>query len=685
MMMMRAWLTCLLLASLPAIADEGMWTYNSFPSAQVGKSYGFPPSQHWLDKVRLGSARLAQGCSASFVSANGLVMTNHHCAHRCIEQLSKAGKDFVKDGFLAPSMKAEAMCPEMEVNQLVDISDVTARIRTATKGKTGAAFNDAQKAEESVIREQCATDKTVRCDIVTLYSGGVYNLYKYKRYQDVRLVFAPEFAIAFFGGDPDNFMFPRYDLDAAFLRVYENGKPVAMTSFLPFAKSAAKDGDLVFVSGHPGRTSRNETVAQLRFERDVSLPMRLLRTAELRGVLTEYANRGAEQKRHSNAALFYVENSYKARQGYWSALVEGSLLAGKEADEKKLASKAKDKKAVASALKNITQATTEMRRLYLPYLQLEAGWAFYGDVFPLARSLIRAAAEKALPNDKRLKGFTDADMPALEQSLFSEAPVYPEFEVTKLTFGLTKLREQLGADHPVVKKVLGSKSPATLAAELMKTKLVDVKERKRIYAGGQAAIDASQDPMIVLAKLIDADARAIRKEMEDKVDSVEEKEAEVLAKARFDAFGTSVYPDATFSLRLSYGAVKGWDDNGVAVPALTTMAGAFDRHTGEDPYRLPDSWMKAKGKLTLTTPMNVATTNDIIGGNSGSPLINKDAEVVGLIFDGNIHSLGGDYGYDGKLNRAVAVHSATIIEALQKIYGAKALADELQGKAVETK
>jgi Peptidase S46 len=665
-----------------AAADEGMWTFNNFPSDKVAQKYGFKPDQPWLDKVRLGSARLAQGCSASFVSSEGLVMTNHHCAHECIEQLSKGKKDYVKDGFLAKANKDEVKCPEMEVNQLVAITDVTKRIQDATSGKTGGAFADAQKAEESKIRQECATSVDVRCDVVTLYSGGVYNLYKYKRYQDVRLVFAPEFSIAFFGGDPDNFMFPRYDLDLSLIRVYENGKPLSTTNFLPFAKTPAKAGDLVFTSGHPGRTSRSDAVSELVFGRDVDLPSRLLRAAELRGMLNEYQNRGAEQARHSNATLFYVENSFKARKGYYEALRDPAFVASKVKEQETLVASVKDAKKKAelqAAFSQVDGAVNTLRSMYLPYMNIEAGWAFYGDIFPIARGIVRAADEKLLPNEKRLKGYTDADLPALEQMLFSEAPVFKEFEIAKLTFGLTKLRETLGADHALVAKILGKKSPKTLAKELMATKMVNAADRKKLYAAGKTAVEASKDPMIVLARLIDAEARALRKRYEDDVEGVIEKANMSVAKARFNAYGTSVYPDATFSLRLSFGAIDGWKEPGGDVAAITTIGGAFGRQTGEDPFKLPASWMKAEKQLNAQTSFNFASTNDIIGGNSGSPVVNKDGNVVGLIFDGNIHSLGGDYGYEPKKNRAVAVHTAAILETLEKVYGAKFLADELTG------
>ncbi len=690
-------------SSRPVIADEGMWTFNNFPADKVASKYGFKPDAAWLDRVRLGSARLAQGCSASFVSPDGLVMTNHHCAHQCIQELSTKTKDYVKEGFTAKGIAAEPKCPALEVNQLTDISDVTARMNAATAGKTGPAYIEAQKAETAKITKECSTSDRIRCDVVSLYKGGKYDLYKYQRYQDVRLVFAPELSIAFFGGDPDNFNFPRYDLDVSFIRVYENGKPAATPAYFPFAKTPTKKGDLTFVSGHPGNTSREDTVSELAFERDFSQPARLLRLAEMRGQLTQFGTKGAEQRRVSESYLFYVENSYKARLGRESALTDKTFFESKIKAQTDLINSIKDapkKQDTLTAIANIDHAMTRAKEIWPAFINLEVGWAFPSDTFDIARALVRAGDELPLPNEKRLKEFTDAALPGTWQELGSTAPIYADFEILKLTFGLTKMRELLTADDPLVKKILGKKSPETLATELIKgSKLADVKARRgylkyadvldektkkkvseKIVGVDKAAIDKSSDPMIVFARLVDADARRLRKTFEDEVDSVVDQSGEVIAKARFAAYGTTIYPDATFTLRLSYGAVEGWKERGAEVNPITTIAGAFERHTGQDPFKLPSSWLKAQSKLDLTKPMNIATTNDIIGGNSGSPVINKDAEVVGLIFDGNIHSLGGDYGFNPADNRAVAVHTAAILEAIDKVYGAKALAEELGGK-----
>ena len=678
-------LLVILFASSSSRADEGMWTFNNFPSDKVQQAYGFKPDQGWLDKVRLGSARLAGGCSASFVSKEGLVMTNHHCARGCIQQLSTKSKDFIKNGFLAKTRAAELKCPAIEVNQLVSITDVTAQMKAATTGKKGSDYADAQKAETAKITKACATDDSVRCDVVTLYKGGRHDLYKYRRYQDVRLAFAPEHAIAFFGGDPDNFNFPRYDLDAAFLRVYDGGKPLETKSFLPFAKTAAKAGDLTFVSGHPGHTSREYTVAELAFERDFMLPRRLLRSAELRGQLTEFSTRGAEQKRIAENDLFGVENGLKARFGRHLALVDAVFFATKVKSQEALISRtaAPDRAPLIRAIADIEGALVVARSLWPAYFNLEQAQAFSSTTYDHARTLVRAADELAKPNELRLKEFSDAAWPALRQRLLSPAPIYTDLEQLELSFGLAKFREMVTTDDPLVKKVLGKQSPDDVARALLKSKLGSLAERQRlldaIVKGDRSVIDSSKDPMIAIARLVDNDARALRTRYEAEVTSVIDRANEVIARARFAAFGTDVYPDATFTLRLSYGAVAGWKERGTDIVPITLMGDTFERHTGAEPFALPPSWLKARSKIASATPMNMSTTNDIIGGNSGSPVINRDGEVVGLIFDGNIHSLGGEYGFNPANNRAVSVHAAAIIESLRTIYGAGHLADELVG------
>jgi len=686
--------TFLLAAALPlaAHADEGMWTFDNFPSAKVAKKYGFNPDPKWLSEAQLSSVRLAGGCSGSFVSPEGLVMTNHHCAHSCIEQLSTKEKDFVKEGFYAATPDQEVKCPEIELNQLVEISDVTKRINAATQGLEGQKFAEAQRAEMAKIEKECAGDNAqLRCDVVTLYHGGIYDLYKYKRFQDVRLVFAPEFTIAFFGGDPDNFNFPRYDLDVSFIRAYENDRPARTEHHFKWSPAGAKEGELTFVSGHPGGTDRDLTIAQLKYQRDIALPEALFSYAEYRGALTMYTQLGAEQHRTAEDELFGIENSYKALKGRYEALVSDTLWNQKVQREQKFRATVKKNAAmqkqyggawdmVAKAVEEFTPRRKEYQ--YIEGANPSRPSAFRSRYFALARTLVRAADELPKPNEKRLREFRESNLPAVTQGLFSKAPIYDDLETFRLSYSLTKLREELGADHPFVKKVLGKKSPDELAKELIAgAKLKDVELRKKLWEGGKSAVEASDDPFIRLARLTDPDARALRTWHDEVIEPREKKGAELIAKAKFQIEGTSNYPDATFTLRLSYGSVDGYQDQGHRVNPVTVMGGAFERATGRDPFALPKSWLVANDdkRINLGTPFNMATSNDIIGGNSGSPVFNKELQIVGLVFDGNIQSLGGDYGFDPTVNRAISVCSPALVEALDHIYGARRIVSELKG------
>jgi peptidase S46-like protein len=696
---MKRLAACCLAALLPlaARADEGMWTYDNFPSAKVAKKYGFAPDAKWLTEAQLSSVRLAGGCSGSFVSPDGLVMTNHHCAHSCIEQLSTKEKDFVKEGFYAPALEQEVKCPEIELNQLVQIADVTKRMNAATQGLDGQKFAEAQRAEMAKIEKECAGDSDkLRCDVVTLYHGGIYDLYKYRRFQDVRLVFAPELAIAFFGGDPDNFNFPRYDLDVSFIRAYENGKPARTEHHFKWSPAGAKEGDLAFVSGHPGGTDRELTVAQLKYQRDIALPESLFALAEYRGALTMYTRLGAEQHRTAEAELFGIENSYKAVKGRYQALITDTLWNEKAQREQKLRATVKKSPAMqkqyGAAWDMVAKAVEEFSPRRKEYQYIEGASptrpsGFRSRYFAIAKTLVRAADELPKPNEQRLRELRDSNLPAVKQGLFSQAPIYDEFETFRLSYSLVKLREELGADHPFVRKVLGKKSPEELAKELIAgTKLKDVELRKKLWDGGKAAVSASDDAFIQLVRLADPDARAVRRWHDDVIEPPEKKGAELIAKAKFQIEGTSNYPDATFTLRLSYGSVEGYEDKGRRVNPITVIGGAFERATGRDPFALPKSWLVANQdkRINLATPFDMATSNDIIGGNSGSPVFNKNLEIVGLIFDGNIQSLGGNYGFDPSVNRAISVCSPALLEALDHVYGAKRIVAELRSGAPQS-
>ena len=675
-------IVCLSLAQ-SARADEGMWTFDNFPSKTVGEKYGFTPSQDWLDHVRLSSLRIAGGCSASFISPQGLVMTNHHCVVDCVEQVSTPQQNLVEAGYSAKTLADERKCPDFELDQLVEIRDVTKEVLAAMAGKTGDDANKALHAKEAELQQSCGSDKAVRCDIVSLYHGGIYDLYRYKRYNDVRLVFAPEFSVAQFGGDPDNFNFPRFDFDIGLLRAYEGDKPAVTKDYLHWSANGTKDGDLVFVSGNPGGTFRELTESQLAFERDVLYPNRIPDMSELRGELEAFIARGPQQDREASDDLFFLENSFKVYFGRQEALLDPKFFDEKVKEERKLrAAVAADPKLApyASAWDDIAQIQKVREQLYLRYATLTVrAWreGLLGD----AVKLVRAAAERTKPNAERLPEYTDQALVNVQQELSAPAPLYKDLEELNLALLFSQVRRHLGTDDAFARKMLGKESPEQLAHRLVAgTHLDDPKVREELYKGGQSAIAASDDPMIRFAASINDDLLAVRKNYEAKVDAPTRVAAEKIAKARFAIYGTKVDPDATFTLRLSYGTVKGFDDaEGKVVPPYTNIGGLFDRATGAPPYELPESWLKAKGSLNLSTPMNLSTTNDTTGGNSGSPMIDKDANVVGLLFDGNIFSLGGDYGYDVAKNRSIEVDSRALLEGMRKVYHLDSIVDEIEG------
>jgi len=674
-------LICLAFAQV-ALADEGMWTFDNFPSKTVGEKYGFTPSQAWLDHVRLASLRIAGGCSASFISPEGLVMTNHHCVVECVEQISTPKDNFVDDGFIAKTDAEERKCPAFELDQLVEIRDVTADVQGALAGKTGHDANRALHAKEAELQQSCGSGESVRCDVVSLYHGGIYDLYRYKRYTDVRLVFAPEYAVAQFGGDPDNFNFPRFDFDIGLLRAYENGKPAASPEYLRWSPNGSKDGELVFVSGNPGGTSRELTDSQLAFERDTYFPARMPYLAEYRGLLEEFRKLGPEQAREGNEDLFFVENSFKAYVGRWGALLDPQFFGTKVQEEKKLrAATDADPKLAGdvSAWDDIAKIQELRKQLFVRNAAL-GNRMFRSGLLGDAVTLVRAASERSKPNAERLPEFTDQALVHVQQELSAPIPVHKDIEELNLAFLFSTIRRDLGTDDAFVKKMLGKESPEQLAHRLVSgTRLEEPKVREELYKGGKSAVESSADPMIRFAASINDDLLAVRKDYESRVDAPTRAAAERIAKARFAVYGTSVDPDATFTARLSYGTVKGFEDGeGKFVQPYTTIGGLFERATGAPPYKLPESWLKAKGSLNLSLPMNLSTTNDIIGGNSGSPLIDQDAKVIGLIFDGNIFSLGGDYGYDAKQNRAVAVDSHALLEGLRKVYHLNRVVDEIE-------
>jgi hypothetical protein len=669
-------------------ADEGMWLYNEAPKDKIKARYGFDLTQQWLDHVRLSSVRFNNGGSGSFVSSDGLTFTNHHVGAACVQQLSTEGHDYIKTGFYAKTQADEAKCPNLELNQLVGIEDVTAKVNAGLKpGMSAAEAGQAQRSAMSEVEKACSTSTGLRCDVVTFYSGQVYNLYRYKKYTDVRLVFAPEFDIAFFGGDPDNFTYPRYDLDITFFRVYENDKPAHLDHYLKWSSTGVKDGNLIFVSGHPGSTGRLLTMAQLEFMRDVQYPSLLKLFARRIALLQEFSKQSEENARIAKEEVFSLQNSQKAITGYQSGLLDKAIMDKKAADETALRASYKADPKNSSAgdpWEEIAQAIKTQQAIYPNLLYLERMRGFGSHLSQIAKFLVRAADEKPKPNGERMREFRDSGLPSLEQQLFSTEPIYKSLDTVLLADSLSEMQDALGKDNPDVQKVLQGKTPADAAKEfLANTKLEDVAVRKQLYDGGKAAIDASTDPLIVAMRAIDPSARAARKEFEDKVDSVVRRDGTTIAKARFAQSGFAQSPDATFTLRLSYGAVKGYQENGKAIPFSTNIGGAYQHaaeHGDKAPYQLPESWMKAKSSVDQKTPLNFVSTADIIGGNSGSPTVNTKGEVVGIIFDGNMESLPWNFAYSDTQARAVSVDSRGIQEALRKIYGAGALADDLLGK-----
>ena len=675
----------LALATPLALADEGMWLYNNFPKDRVEKQYGFLPTQEWLDHLRLSSVRFNNGGSGSFVSADGLAFTNHHIGADCIEKLGTSGADYMKTSFYAKTRADEAKCPDLELNVLVGINDVTAKVKAAAPATmSAAAAGQAQRSAMSAIEKDCATSTGLRCDVVTLYSGEVYDLYKYKKYTDVRLVFAPEYDAAFFGGDPDNFTYPRYDLDITFFRVYENDKPVHLDNYLQWSKVGVKDGDLIFVSGHPGHTDRLDTVAQLQFLKSVDYPSRLASYKRRIDMLQKFSAESAENTRIAQEDIFGLQNSQKAINGEYEGLQDMAVLAQMNTAEREREKAYMDKHAgEPNPWEEISNAMKVNREIYDPLTYIERMRGFSSHLTVYARTLVRLAEEKSKPNGDRLREYRDSALPSVEQQLFSTAPIYKNLETATLALALTQMREALGPEDAAVKASLGGKSPEEAAkAVIAGTKLEDVALRKQLYQGGRAAVDASTDPLILLMRKVDPEARAVRKRFDDEVDSVVRRDGASIARARFAQTGFTQPPDATFTLRLSYGTVKAYEENGKKISYFTTFGGAFqhaEEHGNKPPFNLPASWVKMKSKLNLETPLNYVSTADIIGGNSGSPTVNRAGEAVGIIFDGNIQSLVLDFYYDEREARAVHVDSRGIIEALRNIYGAEALANELTG------
>lgn len=686
----------LVLAS-SVLADEGMWLFNAPPLQQLKEKYQFEPTPQWLEHLQKASVRFNSGGSGSFVSANGLVITNHHVGADTLQKIGDAQHNYMRDGFYARTQAEEIKATDLELNVLMSIEDVTARVTGAVRpGMTSEQASSARGSAIASIEKESKEKTGSRSDVVTLYQGGAYHLYRYKRYDDVRLVFAPEQQMAFFGGDPDNFEYPRYDLDICLFRAYENGQPAKIEHFLKWNSNGPADGDLIFVSGNPGRTDRQLTLDELVDMRDNYLPY-VLRMFNRREVLElAYSARSFENARKAREDLFGVQNSRKAFGGMQAALLDPQIWSALKAREQKLrdaiATDPKLKSAL-SAYDRIKRAQTEIAKNAPIYNYLEqerpitigyrAPRAFSGDLFKYARLLTRAVDERAKPNGERIPQFRDSARDSLELALFSTEPIYDDYEIVRLTDSLTDFAERFGDNDPMVQKVLAGKSPHARAVELVTgTKLKDVAVRKDLYGKDAAALQAAHDPMLDLARLIDAPARAARK-LNETQEEIKKQAYSDIAKARFAIEGTGSYPDATFTLRLSYGTVRGYEQDGKQIPAFTDFTGLYQRsaeHDNKPPFDLPQRWIDRKSNLDLTTHFNFVSDADIIGGNSGSPVVNKANEFVGIIFDGNIQSLVLDCIYTDTQARAVSVDSAAISEALRKVYDAQPLVEELTAK-----
>jgi len=682
--------------AMTVYSDEGMWLFNEPPKDKLKTAHGFEFAEGWLDATMKGNVRFNSGGSGGFVSKHGLIVTNHHIAADALQKLSTKERDLFAEGFWAKERRDELKCPDLELNVLQEIDDVTATVNAAVKAEmTTAEAAAARRAAMDKI-EKAESEKTgLRCDVVTLYNGGAYHLYKSKKYTDVRLVFAPEAGIASFGGDVDNFEYPRHGLDVAFFRAYERGEPVQSEHFFKWNASGPKESELVFVTGHPGTTNRLETLAKLQHRRDVTLPYTLNRLRSLEAALTHYGDTGPEQRRQAATDLHRVANARKAFSGQLQGLLDPAILGQKDKSEWALMEPTvegvkpvdgaawHEEKWPASPWGKVFQAQKSLKSFEKEYLLLETGHAFFGELFPIARHCIRLAEELPKKSGDRLREYRDSNLDSLKFGLFSPAPIEKELERIRLQASLTFLAEVLGGEHPLVAKVLDGKNPAKRAEQLVGSSLYDPKVRKELVDGGTKAIAASTDPMIALAKAIDPEARSLRKRYESEIEEVERQAYAEIARVRFKALGKNVAPDATFTLRLAFGTVRGYEVDSVKLPFHTTFGSAFARAEtmkNREPFELPKRWLDRKDKLVLETPFNFVSTADTIGGNSGSPVLNASRELIGINFDRNRHGLVRNFVYTEVQARHIAVHAGAVIEALRKVYEADRLVDELQGR-----
>jgi hypothetical protein len=672
-----------------ARAEEGMWPLQLLPAAAMRQQFGVELTPEWLARVQGASVRLAS-CSAAFVSADGLLLTNQHCVRNCLAERSSRRQDLVSEGYLAATRDRELQCSSQVADVLLDTEDVTATIVAATRNLDARAANVTRKKTETRLEQACEEQSRItdpgaqiRCETVALYAGGQYYLYRYRRYVDLRLVFAPELAMAAFGGDPDNFQYPRWDLDVALLRAYgHDGAPAHTPAFLHVDFLGPKAGQAVFVVGNPGSTYRELTVAQLLEMRDVELPHAILRESELRGRLIEFSRIRPVNARIAQMALINLENILKIRRRELDALLETDALnrlRREEGDSRaRFESLSRASHEAVDPWEQIARAQESKRLLSLPYAYIEGAGGFDSLLFSYARTLVRGAEERSKPNEERLREYTDGALPRVEQTLRANVPVYADLEELTLSFALARMREFLGPDYPLVHRLFAKESPEGLTTRLIaSTRLADPAYRMQLWSGGAAAVDAARDPMIELARSIDPAARALRKRYEEEVEAPVQTASEQIARARFAASGTTAYPDANFTLRVNAGTVQGWREGEAVVAPFTQLHGLFARANDYEPFQLPTRWLDARKRVNSDTPLNLSSSNDIVGGNSGSPLLDAQGDIVGVVFDGNIHSIAGAFWYNPVDNRAVSVDTAALLEALRVVYGAHALLNEL--------
>ncbi len=672
------------LTSVSTQAEEGMWPLHNLPTTAIAEAYGTVIDEPVVDRLQRATVRIEGGCTGSFASPDGLILTNHHCIQRCLTEHSSESDDLRKDGFVATDRESEKRCQSEQISVLLATENVTDQVLAAVDGLSSEDANEVRKATLTRLEAACLDEAPAavnQCESVTLYNGGQYFLYKYRRYDDVRLVFAPEYSIAAFGGDPDNFNFPRWCLDMALLRAYEDDKPAQSPAFLPWRRGGAKTEEAVFITGHPGSTQRLKTTTELDFLRATSFPLWLERNAELRGRLLQFARLGDEQNRVVQGVLQGLENGLKVIRNRQSALLNRETFMELEAREADLRDFVRASESMSARYgdpwADIDFAYETYATFYERYLFIEQGAAFNSILMGYARTLVRSAFEREKPSEARLRAYTGDKLEKLELRLLAPRPIDNDLESLRLGFSLDKMREYFGPDDYFVKLVLGKQSPADLAERVIASStLADPEVRRALWEGGVAAVEASEDPLIQLALAVEPESRELLSRYEDEVEAPVKVASEQIAAARFERYGTAIYPDATFSLRLTYGAVAGWDERGEPVSPFTTLAQLYPRVTADYPFALPESW--AITELAKETRFNFVATLDIIGGNSGSPVTNGAGELVGLAFDGNKHSIAGAYLYDGSRNRTVAVHPDIMLGALESVYDAAHLAEELE-------